>query len=110
MSDAVGTWLALRVPAPPPSLAASIQRFLDGVDAGRGTAERLAAAGLAALGAALERPEERAGALDLLAADALLTYTFEAASEEGPAAVDRLATLLAPARLAALLPEPDGSP
>lgn len=105
MSDAVQAWLALRRPPPPPSLAVSMGRFVRGVDIDEagGVPEHLAAAGLAALAAALERPEERAGALDLLAADALLTYTFEAAAEDGPAAVDRLARRLAPARLAPLL-------
>ncbi len=57
------------------------------------TADRLAAAGLAALRRSIEadsaaRPD-RQNAIDLLAADALLTYACEAAAEEGPEALDR---------------------
>lgn len=52
---------------------------------------------------ALAELRDRAGRL--LEADALLTYALEAAAEQGPHAVSALAAWLAPARLAALLPD-----
>lgn len=105
MSNAARTWLEERRPAQPSSLAAALDRFTaEAGVAGGGVADRLADAGLLALRAALERPDDRAGAFDLLAADALITYAFEAAAEEGTDAVNRLAGRLGPDRLAELLP------
>src|SRR5690606_980843 len=53
--------------------------------------------------AALAEAHDRSGALHLLAADALLTYAFEAAAERGPEAVTALAERRGAARLALLL-------
>lgn len=53
---------------------------------------------------AAERDRLRERALELLEADALLTYAFDAASEEGPDAVLATAAWLSPSRLATLLP------
>ena len=52
-----------------------------------------------------ERGSLRERALELLEADALLTYAFEAAAEEGPDAVLATAAWLSPSRLATLLPD-----
>lgn len=69
-------------------------------------AELLAEASLVCLRAVLSAvPPKRAAALDLLAADALLTYACEAAAEEGATALEALARDYGPAKLAALLPE-----
>ena len=76
----VGEWLASRDPAPPPELAARLAEIVgpsvcaDGElpDALADLAQQLLA-GLC---------EERQGALDLLAADALITYALEAAAED----------------------------
>jgi len=95
-------WLAQRRSAPPASLAEAVARYAAGREAGD-VPEQLAAAAMDALETALERPEDRAGAWDLLAADALLTYAFEAAAEEGAAAVERLAAALGPDRFDRLL-------
>jgi hypothetical protein len=124
-------WLDDRRPAPPPSLRRALEstlaRWASEADvavaepargappgpADAGVAERLADAGLAALGRIAAEPSTRGGALDLLAADALLTYACEAAAEaeaSGEAgAVERLTDRLAPGRFDALLPPEVGS-
>lgn len=94
-------WLAQREAGVPKSLVARMRHHLAGRTGP--LPERLAHAGLDALRAALEAPDQRASALDLLAADALLTAAFEAAAEEGMAAVDRLAAATGPATFEDLL-------
>lgn len=71
------------------------------------TSERLAASALDALGRVVTRPSTRARALELLAADALLTYACEAAVEPdaGPDAMERLMAALDLQRFADLLSE-----
>ncbi len=82
----VGGWLESRTPEAPPALAARIRHALGdrwAEDASRtqavceAAAERLLASLLAA------RETGRETALDLLAADALVTYAFEHAAESG---------------------------
>ena len=76
----VGEWLRTRDPAPPPELAARLAEIVGSSACGDAqlpdtlsdAAERVLA-GLC---------EERSGALDLLAADALITYALEAAAED----------------------------
>jgi hypothetical protein len=65
----------------------------------------LAEAALACLEATMARPEERATALDLLAADALLTYALEAAAEVGAEALRRITEEYGPEALGRVLPE-----
>jgi hypothetical protein len=84
-------WIDGRRPPAPPSLHAAMLHAVataepdeegvarSGEDA---IAERLAAAGLHALTRVAAVPSRRAHALDLLAADALLTYACEAALDE----------------------------
>ena len=80
----LSAWLDARRPAPPVRLRARIDAALDG--ALQGDASDAAAACLSA-GEELtrellrENATSRESALDLLAADALVTYAFEAASE-----------------------------
>jgi pyruvate carboxylase len=97
-------WLEEREAGVPESLVERMRVYL--VRRSGAVPDRLAHAALDALRAALERPDERASALDLLTADALLTAAFEAAAEEGAATVDRLAAAMAPAAFAELLTEP----
>jgi hypothetical protein len=83
------TWLSARRPAAPEPLAAHLATL---VHDGRGTLpELLAAAGTELLGMVVAAPGGgRELALDLLAADALVTYAFEAQAEldiEGLAAL-----------------------
>lgn len=101
----VEAWLQSRVPAPPPVLATSIRSAVaalasrDGAD----TTDVLLAAGEAVLSQLLSAEQTtRDGALELLAADALVTYAFEAAAAE-PDRIRQRATLVmtALARLAA---------
>lgn len=82
----VGAWLAARDPAPPPALTARLRELLGATalasDA-REAPEVLLRAGEAVLGRLLhEGASTRESALDLLAADALVTYAFEAASAQ----------------------------
>lgn len=97
-------WLTRREAGLPASLAKCMRGYFDR-HVSDALPERLAHAGLDALRSALQRPDERASAIDLLAADALLTAAFEAAAEEGAAVVDRLAAATAPAAFAELLTE-----
>jgi hypothetical protein len=74
------TWLAARRPAAPPTLVEPITRWLE--DSPASLPDHLALAGRALLERVLARPEGgRELALDLLAADALVTYAFEAQAE-----------------------------
>ena len=90
----VGEWLDGRTPSAPTVLRARITRAL-----GAATADDSATATSACLTAAERLMEDlllrdctsRESALDLLAADALVTYAFEAASES-PSALERRAT------------------
>lgn len=80
-------WLESRTPKPPDPLA---KRILGAIDATYSSdpatiAERLSAAAVASLrdiGSDGAAAESRAAALDLLAADALITYALEAAAED----------------------------
>ncbi len=78
--DAVVTWLAARRPPAPPTLVEPMTRWLS--DSPASLPEHLAQAGHALLDRVLARPESgRELALDLLAADALVTYACEAQAE-----------------------------
>jgi hypothetical protein len=118
-------WLAARRPPPPPSLRRALESALARRrpetapaqaapdPAGRTVAERLAGAGLAALGHVAARPSTRDTAIDLLAADALITYACEAAVEAeadgDDGAVERLIGMLSPAHFDQLL-QPETGP
>ena len=80
-------WLASRTPPPPPRLAARLAGAVQTVDAP--DANRTALSLIEAAAAILrETPDEStderngAAALDLLAADALITYAVEAAADD----------------------------
>jgi glutathione S-transferase len=79
-------WLHGRIGDLHPELAAAIRRCVregPDPDAGSGVAEVLADAASAALERVAHGPQDRAAAVRLLAADAVLTYAFEAAATEG---------------------------
>ncbi|HET9985454.1 MAG TPA: hypothetical protein VFQ38_17765 [Longimicrobiales bacterium] len=95
-------WLDARTPAPPPELRS---RMADALAPAQTLPGALAEAALSCLQAALARGGDRAAALDLLAADALLTYAMEAAAEAGAEALAAAADAYGSARLAALRPE-----
>jgi hypothetical protein len=78
--EAVLNWLAGRRPTPPPILRRHLTDLV--VDSSETLPDHLADAGVALLGRVLSHPEGgRELALDLLAADALVTYAFEAQAE-----------------------------
>jgi hypothetical protein len=96
----VAAWLRVREPAPPRPLAARLDLVLASCP---GEALAGAATMPAALGAvglyALRSLDGRAGAepdvgMDLLAADAFVTYAFEAAAEAGAGLEELAASLL----------------
>ncbi len=99
-------WLAEREPAPPPVLAERLHDAVRAHDDGAGEIpERLLAVAEAMVERVLrDGGERRATALDLLAADALVTYAFEAASAE-PERLEERATR-AMRRIAAMANEP----
>jgi hypothetical protein len=81
-------WLKGREPEPPVDLAAKLTRCVESapetVFAGASVAVVVGALGTWLLRSVVERQEAAYdAALDLLAADAFVTYAFEAASEEG---------------------------
>jgi hypothetical protein len=106
-----GDWTAALEPAPPSALAERLRTAVDAAvgaagaapDAALPDAATLADAALGRLAAAVAGDAARATALELLTADALLTYAFERAAAAGPASVAATIELLAPARFAALL-------
>lgn len=90
-------WLEGRTPCPPATLADRVRSALGpeldrDVDAGDGRAHAALLAAARSLLAATPGCESpgRSAALDLLAADALVTYAFELAAED-PETIDSLA-------------------
>lgn len=88
------TWLESRRPAPPPALAAHLRRSM--INADQPLADHLALLGARALQGVVSRPEGgRELALELLAADAFVTYAFEAQAEADIGALAALAERIA---------------
>ena len=78
--DAVLAWLEARRPAPPAALRARLESLVSDTDLP--LPDQLAELGRQALARVTGRPEGgRELALDLLAADAFVTYAFEAQAE-----------------------------
>jgi len=87
-------WLDARRPAPPPTLRAHLARRV--MDAPGTLPDHLADGGRALLARVLAEPlGGRELALDLLAADALVTYAFEAQAERDAAGLVALARRVA---------------
>jgi hypothetical protein len=82
MTD-LARWLDGRMVGAPQRLAERARAFVDAAGPGP-VSERLALAGQQALVAAERRGRDRAAALDLLAADALITLALLAAAEAAP--------------------------
>ena len=93
----LAAWLDARRPVPPPALRQHLMAFVQ--DTPGPLHAHLADAGVALLGRVLNRPEGgRELALDLLAADALVTYAFEAQAEEDVGSLTELARRIAEGR------------
>jgi len=86
-------WLEDRLADTPSELAARTREFLGRVSSG-GLAERLAMAGRLALESATARSADRGGALDLLAADALVTLALAAQVDQDPGQLGPMAAAL----------------
>jgi hypothetical protein len=80
-------WFADRSEGAPGALRERAAAFVQQVEDQPDPSRRLARAAMDALTAALERPTDRASALDLLAADALLTLALLRQAETQPAAL-----------------------
>ena len=85
---AVRSWLAGRRPSAPDALACKLSQCVDeapdALFAGESLAEVAGRLGVASLRTVVERPGVAYdAAMDLLVADAFVTYAFEAAAEEG---------------------------
>ncbi len=102
-------WLDARPEPAPPELRERMAEALAGVTAGT-VPGALAEGALSCLQATMAAPQERATALDLLAADALLTYALEAAAEIGAAAIKEMTAAYGPDALAGMLPEGEADP
>jgi len=88
------SWLDERRPAPPTTLSRHLRRVVR--DSPGSLPDDLADAGVALLERVLSRPEGgRELALDLLAADALVTYAFEAQAEADTGGLTTLARRVA---------------
>src|SRR5512140_939942 len=93
MSNADLTWLAERTAAAPDVLRVHAEGYVRGVTEAAGVS-RLAIAGSRALAAAIAAGQDRAAALDLLAADALITLALLAQAERDPAELGAVAHAL----------------
>ncbi|MFL5495110.1 MAG: hypothetical protein ACJ8DC_12070 [Gemmatimonadales bacterium] len=85
-------WVEWHTSEAPEALRTRVQQHVAGADARRTVPEALAHAAQAALGRVLTHPGDRSVALDLLAADALITLALLAQAERAP---DRLAEFAA---------------
>jgi hypothetical protein len=90
MSSEAG-WVASRTAGAPAALRARAAEYLARIPAGGTKASRLAAAAQLALGAVLEQGRARSAALDLLAADSLLTLALLAQAEVEPVELETFA-------------------
>ncbi len=100
-------WLDARESPPPPDLRARLAQALAEVTA-ETVPGALAEGALACLRTTMAAPQARETALDLLAADALLTYALEAAAELGASTLREMVELYGPGALASLLPPEEG--
>jgi hypothetical protein len=86
-----GNWLDRHTSQAPAALRARVRQYaLDGSDTS--LPHRLAAAGQTALVRVLAHPGDRSAALDLLAADALITLALLAQAQTGPERLEEFAT------------------
>jgi hypothetical protein len=84
-------WLERRTSQAPPALRTRVREYAL-TASGDSLSTALAAAGHAALTRVLSHPGDRSAALDLLAADALITLALQALAEDAPERLDEFAT------------------
>jgi hypothetical protein len=90
----VGEWFRVQSQGAPEALWRRAARYLDDQPADADAATALARAATAALAETLAQAGSRAVALDLLAADALVTLALKARAAEGPAGLGAFAAAL----------------
>ena len=102
IAPTVQRWFAAHSVGAPGPLCARAERYLAAGAGAAVPARQLARAAADALAAALARPGagDRTAALDLLAADALMTLALQAYAETDPAGLARFAAELRNGRLA----------
>jgi hypothetical protein len=88
--DGLGAWLTGRKPTPPEALAVRLAETV-GDEAGAPPATLATIGGQLLKRVATATTQDRRQALDLLAADALVTYAFEAQAEADVRGLARLA-------------------
>ena len=86
----VTAWLDRRTSQAPPALRTRVREYALAASADS-LSSLLAAAGQAALDRVLSHPGDRSAALDLLAADALITLALRAQAEESPERLEEFA-------------------
>jgi hypothetical protein len=84
-------WLDKRTSQAPPALRARVREYALAAS-GESLSISLASAGYAALMRVLSHPGDRSAALDLLAADALITLALQAQAENAPERLDEFAS------------------
>jgi hypothetical protein len=89
--DGLAAWLESRTAKGPPALRARVLEHAAGAPPGGSVADRLALAAERVLAIVEEHPGDRAIALDLLAADALITLALLAQAEAAPATLGAFA-------------------
>ncbi|NOT08169.1 MAG: hypothetical protein HOP28_08180 [Gemmatimonadales bacterium] len=87
-------WFRAECAGAPPVLAARAASFLAGEPEGTDAEVALERAAARALGATLAVPNDRAAAIDLLAADALITLALKARAASDPARLGEFAASL----------------
>lgn len=87
----LGDWLDQHTNRAPAALRARVREFALAASGGT-RAATLATAGQAALEGVLSHPGDRSAALDLLAADALITLALQAQAQDAPGRLEEFAT------------------
>ena len=91
VSPALAAWLEQHTARAPDALRRRVGEYAEAAPVDGGVADALARAGAVALERVLAAPGDRSVALDLLAADALVTLALLAQAEHAPAALGRFA-------------------
>jgi hypothetical protein len=91
VSSALAGWLDQHTARAPDALRRRVGEYAEAAPTNGGVADALARAGATALERVLAAPGDRSVALDLLAADALVTLALLAQAEHAPAALGRFA-------------------
>lgn len=93
-------WIARHTTGAPPALGERARHYAGTIVAGLPLPAALAAAATAALEAVARQPEGRGAALDLLAADALITLALLAQAETDPSRLREFAARILHAEVA----------